>query len=124
MSRDYFALGTIRTGGHPGFDRVVFDLPGRLVKPNIGVWYAGPMDGYPPTTVMARFWTFMSAGSDRSAVASYGGPRSIRVALPNVRMIAVKWLNLSNLDVMISARVQHGYRALLIRGDSVNRLVI
>jgi hypothetical protein len=122
-------LAAIRTGGHPGFDRIVLDLPGARLRPNIGSWYAGPMDDVPPMSgtsaaVITRVWTFSTANAPGDPSVSYPGPREITVGLPNLRTITVRWLDPSNLDVIAGTRVRHGYRTYVVPGTRTTRVVI
>ena len=111
-------LARIRTGGHPGYDRIVLDLPGAQLRPHIGTWYAGGMDQLPPTSVITRLWTFTEANQPGTPVVRYSGSRTIKVGLPNLRTISGRWLDPSNLDVIASTRVRHGYRVLVVPGGA------
>lgn len=117
-------LARIRTGGHPGYDRIVLEVPGARLRPNIGTWYATSMDGLPPTSVVTRLWTFTEANRPGNPVVRYSGPRTIKVGLPNLRSITVTWLNPSSLDVVASTGVRHGYRMFVVPGEGMNRVVI
>jgi hypothetical protein len=118
-----FTLGAIRTGAHPGFDRIVLDLPGARVRPNIGVAYGGGMDGLPATSLKARLWTFTGTGLPANPTVTYTGPTTIHVGLPNLPTITVRRMD-DGFDVIAWTTAQHGYRAFLLHGDGMNRVII
>jgi hypothetical protein len=123
-----FTIAAIRTSRHPGYDRVVFDLPGAALQPNVGAGYAAsndPVEGYSPTTVMVRFWTFRFAERPQmSAVATYRGPRSITVGLPGLRALTVVQRDASTIDVLAATRARHGMRAFALHSPTLTRFVV
>lgn len=103
-------VDAVRSGRHPGYDRLVLDLAGQDL-PNVTVSYVGAT-----TTIQV---TFIAQGSpSRSPQASHAGPADDAFGLPALRSLhfTVAGAGLMTADVGTAHR--GGFRVLLLRSPT------
>jgi AMIN domain len=104
----------VRTGRHPGFDRLVFDIRGKA-QPTFSVRYAGG-----GSTIEV---TFTGTGSPTSSPhASYSGPARIAVGLPALRTVTFKIVGAGVMRATVTTAHRHGFRVLTL--SSPTRVVL
>ena len=110
----------IRTGRHPGYDRVVFDLRGNAPR-DLVVGY----DGAGAVIQVVMFAGFRPENFH----ATYTGPPSVAVGLPAIRNVAHLPVHAGEgapelLGFSIDTRHRHGFRVFILSGAGRTRLVV
>jgi hypothetical protein len=104
----------VRTGRHPGYDRLVFDIRG-AARPTFAARYTGR-----GSTIEV---TFTGVGSPTSSPhASYAGPSRIAVGLPALRTVTLTVVGAGLMRVTVNTAHRHGFRVLTL--GSPTRVVL
>ncbi|WP_432824500.1 AMIN-like domain-containing (lipo)protein [Dactylosporangium sp. CA-092794] len=104
----------VRSGRHPGYDRLVFDMAGDQA-PSLDVRYP---DGGPHLRV-----TFTGAGSPTTAPhASHSGPGEYTFGLPTLRGLRFTVVGAGIMTADVTTAARHGFRVMLL--PNPNRVVV
>ncbi len=106
--QDTRVLG-VRSGRHPGYDRLVFDLA--TAQPSL------VFVGYRTTTS-----TIAVGFSGRNVPAVVGGPRSVHFGLPALRSLSWSVYGNGTATAFVSTTHRHGFRVMVL--DQPTRLVV
>jgi hypothetical protein len=101
----------VRTGRHPGYDRIVLDL-GTAHTPLISVAYTRPA----PSTV------HIGLTAATTQVGSVAGPRTVRVGLPQVRTVRFEIYENGTVSAFVDTDHRTGYRVMLLSNPT--RIVV
>ena len=101
----------VRSGAHPGYDRVVFDL-GTGTTPLISVAYTVPA----PDTIHVGF---TAATTQRGTVA---GPNPVSIGLSQARSVSFNVYDNGTVSAFLVTRQRTGYRVMLL--DNPTRVVV
>ncbi|WP_344404423.1 AMIN-like domain-containing (lipo)protein [Dactylosporangium fulvum] len=96
-------ITSVRTGAHPGYDRVVFDL-GTATAPLISVAYAVAA----PTTIHVGF---TAATTQPGAVA---GPNPVPIGLTQARSVSFAVYDNGTVSAFVTTHHRTGYRVMLL----------
>ena len=91
----------MRSGAHPGYDRLVFDLatPG---VPLVNIAYQGT-----GSTVVVGF-------SGRNVPAVFAGPQIVHIGLTRIRDVSVTNFGNGTVRVTVTTASRHGFRVMLL----------
>lgn len=93
----------VRSGAHPGYDRVVFDL-GTATTPLISVAYTS----YAPSTINVGF---TAATTQRGSVA---GPNPVRIGLTQPQAVSFNVYDNGTVSAFITTHHRTGFRVILL----------
>jgi hypothetical protein len=100
----------VRTGRHPGYDRVVFDMRGAQSS-TLDVRYRGS-----GSTIRV---TFTGSGSPTTSPhASYSGPGTYRFGLTNLRSLAFTVVGAGIMTADLGTASRHGFRVMLLQNPT------
>ncbi|MEU7875105.1 hypothetical protein [Dactylosporangium sp. NPDC049140] len=109
-------VDAVRSGSHPGYDRIVFDMAGDR-RPTLDVRYTG---SGPVIRVL-----FTGAGSaTTSPHASHAAsiPDTVNIGLPALRSVHFDVLGAGLMTADITTAAAHGFRVMLL--DTPTRVVV
>ncbi|MET7394900.1 hypothetical protein ABZS66_15565 [Dactylosporangium sp. NPDC005572] len=96
-------IDAVRSGEHPGYDRVVFDL-GTPTTPLLSVAYTVPT----PTTIHVGF---TAATTQRGVV---GGPNPVPIGLTQARSVSLAVYDNGTVSAFITTNHRTGFRVMLL----------
>ncbi|HEY2672008.1 MAG TPA: AMIN domain-containing protein [Rugosimonospora sp.] len=104
----------VRSGRHPGYDRLVFDIEGSA-RPELRAGYAG--------TGSSIDILFTGQGSPTTSPhASHAGPSNVYIGLPELRGVSFTVIGAGMMTARVSTAHRHGFRVMVL--TSPTRVVL
>jgi hypothetical protein len=108
---DVVSIGGVRSGAHPGYDRLVLDL--RTARfPLVSVSYTVPA----PTRI------HIGLTGQTTAPAQLGGPRQVHIGLTRLRAVSIVAYDNGTVSVFADTSLRTGFRVMLLTNPT--RLVV
>jgi hypothetical protein len=95
----------VRSGAHPGYDRLVFDIAG----PDQPTWRASYLSG---GTIQVLFTG--SGSPTRSPHATHDGPATVPVGLTALKSVSFTIIGAGMMTADVSTAARHGFRVLAL----------